>query len=130
MLFRSCVTFSGLLNAIDGLQDPKGILFIFTSNHPERLDPALRRKGRIDIEFALERSNKEQIMAMLKRFYPDASKKQQQVFADNVFMNGQTVTAASLQEFFVRNRKSSLDTVCNAPDFEGEVTETIHGIWS
>ena len=50
------VTFSGLLNAIDGLNDHAGggLIYLFTSNHPDKLDPALRRKGRIDLELHLD----------------------------------------------------------------------------
>ncbi len=42
---NSYVTFSGLLNALDGLVSANGILTVMTTNHPERLDPALTRAG-------------------------------------------------------------------------------------
>ena len=65
------VTFSGLLNAIDGVGDKHtGSLFIFTSNHPERLDNALTRKGRIDRRFAFGRVNADMARRMFLRFYP------------------------------------------------------------
>src|SRR5690606_7749955 len=43
------ITFSGLLNAIDGVASGEGRLLFMTTNHPERLDPALIRPGRIDM---------------------------------------------------------------------------------
>jgi len=47
---RSKVTLSGLLNSIDGLWSACGEerLIVFTTNHPEKLDPALVRTGRMD----------------------------------------------------------------------------------
>lgn len=47
------VTLSGLLNALDGLLTPHGLLTVMTTNDPTDLDPALVRPGRVDrsIEF-------------------------------------------------------------------------------
>ena len=39
---------AGLLNVLDGVVDTPGRLLVMTSNHPEQLDPALIRPGRID----------------------------------------------------------------------------------
>ena len=51
------VTLSGLLNALDGVAASTGRVVILTTNHPERLDEALKRPGRTDItvEFRLTR---------------------------------------------------------------------------
>lgn len=37
-----------LLNIMDGMNSPENVIWIFTTNHIERLDPALIRPGRID----------------------------------------------------------------------------------
>jgi chaperone BCS1 len=39
---------SGLLNVLDGVVDTPGWIVVMTTNHPELLDPALIRPGRID----------------------------------------------------------------------------------
>ena len=39
---------AGLLNVLDGVVDTPGRIVIMTSNHPEKLDPALIRPGRIN----------------------------------------------------------------------------------
>ncbi|TYJ56646.1 hypothetical protein B9479_002576 [Cryptococcus floricola] len=44
----STVTMSGLLNALDGVSSQEGCVVIATTNHLERLDPALIREGRFD----------------------------------------------------------------------------------
>lgn len=42
------ITMTGLLNALDGVMTPHGLITVMTSNHAEVLDDALLRKGRID----------------------------------------------------------------------------------
>ncbi|KAL6650271.1 hypothetical protein ACP70R_009196 [Stipagrostis hirtigluma subsp. patula] len=51
----SSVTLSGVLNAVDGLWSNcvGERLIVFTTNHPERLDPALLRPGRMDRKIEL-----------------------------------------------------------------------------
>ena len=51
----SCLTFSGLLNALDGVAAQEGKLVFMTTNHLESLDAALIRPGRVDVrcEFSL-----------------------------------------------------------------------------
>jgi ATP-dependent 26S proteasome regulatory subunit len=39
---------SGLLNVLDGVVDTPNRILVMTTNHPEKLDPALIRPGRID----------------------------------------------------------------------------------
>ncbi|KAK7272579.1 hypothetical protein RJT34_29272 [Clitoria ternatea] len=53
------VTLSGLLNAIDGLWSCCGEerIIVFTTNHIERLDPALLRPGRMDMPLHLSYCN-------------------------------------------------------------------------
>lgn len=43
------VTLSGVLNALDGVATPPGLLTIMATNEPDRLDPALVRPGRVDV---------------------------------------------------------------------------------
>nr|ABA97668.2 Cell Division Protein AAA ATPase family, putative, expressed [Oryza sativa Japonica Group] len=51
----SKVTLSGLLNFIDGLWSACGgeRIIIFTTNHKEKLDPALIRRGRMDVHIEM-----------------------------------------------------------------------------
>lgn len=52
---RSKLTLGGVLNFADGIRSSCGSerIFIFTTNHPERLDPALTRPGRMDMHVEL-----------------------------------------------------------------------------
>jgi len=51
IVFAMQVTLSGLLNFVDGLWSSFGDerIIVFTTNHKERLDPALLRPGRMDM---------------------------------------------------------------------------------
>lgn len=44
---------ASLLNSFDGIDSPENIIYIFTTNHIDKLDPALIRPGRIDLSIEL-----------------------------------------------------------------------------
>jgi chaperone BCS1 len=67
------VTFSGLLNAIDGVAAGEGRILFATTNHVDRLDPALIRPGRIDRQIEIGLATREQIRRLFLRFYPTAA---------------------------------------------------------
>ncbi|MFA6121449.1 MAG: AAA family ATPase [Sideroxydans sp.] len=66
---RIAVSFSGLLNALDGVAAQEGRIIFLTTNHRELLDPALIRPGRIDVDFKLDLASREQVATMLLRFH-------------------------------------------------------------
>lgn len=66
---KSTITFSGLLNALDGAVNLNDVLIIFTTNHIENLDPALLRPGRIDIIKEISFANNTEINEYLSMFY-------------------------------------------------------------
>ena len=63
------VSFSGLLNAIDGVASQEGRIFIMTTNHIEKLDPALKRPGRCDVTAKLDYASRSQMIRLFTRFY-------------------------------------------------------------
>ena len=63
------VTLSGLLNVFDGLLSPIGGIFILTTNHKEKLDPALIRPGRVDLHLCVTYATSEQKQLMYNRFF-------------------------------------------------------------
>lgn len=54
---RRRVTFSGLLNALDGVRSQEGRILFMTTNHKEKLDPALLRPGRCDFHVKLDNAS-------------------------------------------------------------------------
>lgn len=63
------ITLSSLLNNLDGVGSNHGRIFIMTSNHPELLDPALIRHGRIDLSVKLGNCSHEQIRQLFRICY-------------------------------------------------------------
>ena len=63
------VTFSGLLNALDGVSSRDGRVLFMTTNHPERLDPALIRPGRVDRKVELGHATPDQARRLFLWFY-------------------------------------------------------------
>lgn len=72
---NSNITFSGLLNALDGVSKAKGLISIITSNYIKQLDPALLRPGRIDMMIRFDTISKEQIIGMMELFNTHIDKK-------------------------------------------------------
>lgn len=64
------LTFSGLLNALDGALSIDGRIVCMTSNYAETLDEALIRPGRIDRRFRFDYAKKPEIAKLYERFYP------------------------------------------------------------
>jgi len=76
------VTLSGLLNVLDGFHAPSGVLFVMTTNHVEKLDPALLRPGRIDYKLYLGKASDQQKMELYRRFFPDAAEQEAREFVE------------------------------------------------
>ncbi|TDZ41194.1 Mitochondrial chaperone BCS1 [Colletotrichum trifolii] len=68
------VTYSGLLNALDGLAAGEERVAFLTTNHIERLDPALIRPGRVDMIMRLGEATRHQAGEMFEHFYGDVDK--------------------------------------------------------
>ena len=65
------VTFSGLLNALDGVAAGEERIAFLTTNHIDRLDPALIRPGRVDMTLRIGEATRFQASQMWDRFYGD-----------------------------------------------------------
>lgn len=63
------VTLADLLNILDGILECPGRIVIMTTNHPERLDPALIRPGRIDLTIELKPASPSVLQDMFTWFY-------------------------------------------------------------
>jgi len=63
------LTLSFLLNLLDGVLETPGRIVIMTSNYPNRLDKALVRPGRIDINLHVDNADLEMIKEMICHFY-------------------------------------------------------------
>lgn len=94
------VSFSGLLNAIDGVRSQEGRILFMSTNHLEKLDAALLRPGRSDVHVKLDYASQEQIKRMFERFYPDAKKGEVERFVGQI--PEKKISMAKLQGHFLR----------------------------
>ena len=92
------VSFSGLLNALDGVAAQEGRIVVLTTNHRERLDAALIRPGRIDVEVELGMATAAQLRGLLLRFHPDAADLAVRLAAD---YPAQSLSPAQVQQILI-----------------------------
>ncbi|KAJ7018394.1 P-loop containing nucleoside triphosphate hydrolase protein [Mycena alexandri] len=64
------LSLSGLLNALDGVAAAEGRILFATTNHLEKLDPALSRPGRMDVWVEFKNASKWQAEALFRNFFP------------------------------------------------------------
>ena len=65
------LSFSGFLNALDGVATQEGNVLFMTTNHAERLDEALIRAGRIDERVERGLCDEAQLRRLYLKFDPD-----------------------------------------------------------
>ena len=98
---KNNITFSGLLNTLDGIAHVDKQIIIMTTNHPLVLDSALKRPGRVDLTFEFKYSSKSQIKTMFERFLPSQKDNFNNFYSK---IKNLKVTTAMLQQFFFGNR--------------------------
>lgn len=102
------VTYSGLLNALDGVASAEERIIFMTTNHINRLDDALIRPGRVDMTVELGNATQWQMERLWDRFYAeqDTTSRGKQRFlqrAKEIGLVGHVSTAA-LQGLFLYNK--------------------------
>ena len=114
------LTFSGMLNALDGVASHEGRIVFMTTNHIEKLAPALIRPGRVDARWHFELANAFQIEGMFKKFFSDhadaAAEIAKKIPEDHV-------STAQLQGFFMRHRDNPRGALDDVEAFLEECSE-------
>lgn len=64
-----CPHRSGLLNALDGVASQENRLLFMTTNHVEKLDPALIRPGRCDVHIKFDYASPAQMRGLFLKFF-------------------------------------------------------------
>ncbi|KAH9838621.1 BCS1 N terminal-domain-containing protein [Rhodofomes roseus] len=111
--YQSSVTFSGFLNALDGVASGEERIIFMTTNHPERLDPALIRPGRVDLSVLLDDATPEQARRLFIQFYGGSDEVSQDELArmgtrvEEIVRDAKTrerrASMAALQGLFIRS---------------------------
>ena len=63
------ITLSYLLNLFDGVLETPGRILIITTNHPEKLDAALKRAGRLDLHLHFDKCTSRTTVQIFEHFY-------------------------------------------------------------
>lgn len=106
------VTFSGLLNCLDGVASTEARIVFMTTNYLDRLDPALIRPGRVDVKEYVGYCSRHQLQQMFMRFYTgEEAVANSIIFADNVLSEGRNVSPAQIQGYFMIHKTSDQQTV-------------------
>jgi len=95
---------AGLLNVLDGVVDTPGRLLILTSNHPEKLDPALIRPGRVDRLIHLGYLRPAEAAQMISHYFRTQLNTYQLRRLDLVFQRAECMTPAMLEQLCARHQ--------------------------
>lgn len=93
------ITFSGLLNALDGVVATEERIIFLTTNQPERLPTSLIRPGRVDLKVRIGFATPSQLRKQFFRFLPDADTTSADKFVDT--LAPLQISMAELQGFFL-----------------------------
>jgi len=112
------LTFSGLLNAIDGVTSTEGRIVFMTTNYFERLDPALIRPGRVDYIEQIGHCSHHQLLNMFAKFFPLEGTGRAAEFATAATELGVPLSAAQVQGYFMWFKKSPQEAIDNVFRFK------------
>lgn len=93
----SGLTLAGLLNAVDGIIASDGRILIATTNHLEKLDPALVRKGRFNLTTEIGYLTEPCFREFFRKFYPNFPVSPNTNFVEDM-------VPATLQALIIDNR--------------------------
>jgi len=101
--YQSSVTFSGSLNALDGVASGEEQIIFLTTKHPDRLDPALIRPGRVDLAALIDDAVPEQARMLFTNFYGNDGQPEDDAASEEVERGvGRRISMAALQGTFIR----------------------------
>jgi len=107
------LTLADLLEVFDGVMEMKGRIMVITTNHPEKLDPALIRPGRIDVNIQFGYCQPDDVLEIFNNFYGEdripAGFDKSNLARDNW-------TAAEVMQVFLNNTdkpSEGLNILCN-----------------
>lgn len=111
--YQSSVTFSGFLNALDGVASGEERIVFMTTNHIEKLDSALIRPGRVDLNVLIDDASPLQARTLFTRFYGGSNDiypgvverlaEQLEHLVAAEMDGGRRISMAALQGLFIRN---------------------------
>jgi len=97
----SNVSLSCILNILDGVGRKHKMITFITTNYIDKLDDALKRKGRIDIDIEFDVASEIQIKEMFSYYFKTIKLETKELRT----IKNMRLTTGVLQSFFFKNRK-------------------------
>ncbi len=101
---NNVITFSGLLNALDGIAATEGRIMFMTTNHRDKLDSALIRPGRCDVDMEFNNATKCQAESLFLQFYPGLQEQ-----AKDFSIKEQGSSMAQLQGLLIKGKTNDVN---------------------
>jgi hypothetical protein len=122
------ITFSNLINILDGVLSKHGLIIFVTTNHPELLDNALLRPGRIDMILELNLPKKDEIKnlfhdLMSKYIDKDVITTQFEKFYDVI--SKRKLPMSAIVTFLFRYKEKYMDNIDNLIDTNNFIRNTM-----
>jgi AAA+ superfamily predicted ATPase len=107
-------TFSNLLNILDGVLFKHGLIVFITTNHPEKLDPALLRQGRTDLIVELNYPSRTEIEKLFRdmlgtKYYATAEANTDAFKAFYAAIKEKQLPMSAIVNFLFRHRDKHMD---------------------
>ncbi len=107
------------LNLIDGVLETPGRILILSTNHPEKLDRALVRPGRIDIKVHLEKCSKSMIRDILNHYYENDAEIEESILEG---LYNKDITPAELYQICFKYEKYNM--------FKTEILDNVDAVFN
>ena len=112
----SSFTFSNLLNILDGVLFKHGLIVFITTNHPEKLDPALLRQGRTDLIVELNYPSRTEIEKLFRdmlgsKYYGTAEATADAFKAFYAAIKEKQLPMSAIVNFLFRHRDKHMDNL-------------------
>merc|ERR1719171_3359760 len=116
------VSFSGLLNALDGVVATEERIIFMTTNHFQKLPRALVRPGRVDMQIFIGLATEAQLRQMFLRFFPGEDALAGQF---TTLCQGEHISPAEIQGFFMFFKEGPQLAVAHLPQWLEERRKAI-----
>ena len=118
------ITLDDILNLWDGIRETPGRIMVISSNHYDKLDPALKRPGRIDITLELGNASRQSIREIYKHLFEKDIAEEillkipEQVYSPaqiiNFYMGGEKDEETFIQKLILtKTEPTNLTQYCN-----------------
>ena len=125
-------TFSNLINLLDGVLSRQGLITFMTTNHPENMDHALLRQGRVDLIIHMNYPRKIDIKNLFRDIMVKSCLSVDEIDKEFELFHGyiqkKTITMAAIVSFLFRYKKEwqeNINELLDADRFIKEVTKNI-----